>query len=130
MITKAGGATNTVFLKRSVHSATQKSRPNSKPTATGASSTIARIRSASFAIRSWKPSSPRNTKRNTTRSRPSRRRKNARALLADNLHQHALAAVPVEFVIEDVLPRAEMQLATRDGHNHFAPHYLALEVRV
>ncbi len=50
--------------------------------------------------------------------------------LADNLHQHALAAVAVEFAEEDLLPRAEFEFAFRDRDHDFAAHDLTLEMRV
>ena len=34
--------------------------------------------------------------------------------LPDNLHQHTLAAITVEFAVEDLFPRAEVELAFRD----------------
>src|SRR5664279_3695749 len=50
--------------------------------------------------------------------------------LADDLNQHSFASSPVEFAIEDLLPRAEVELPARDRHHHLAPHHLSLQVRV
>lgn len=43
-------------------------------------------------------------------------------LLPNNLHQHPLPPSPVELVIENVLPRAEVQLAVGDGDDDFAAY--------
>jgi hypothetical protein len=40
--------------------------------------------------------------------------------LPNNFHQHALAAVAVEFAVENLFPRAEIQFPFRDGHDDFA----------
>jgi prepilin-type N-terminal cleavage/methylation domain-containing protein len=48
----------------------------------------------------------------------------------DDFDQHALAAAAVEFAVENLFPRAEIQFAFRDGHNDFAAHDLAFQVRV
>ena len=50
--------------------------------------------------------------------------------LPNNFHQHALAAVAVEFTVENLFPRAEIQFPFRDGHHDFAAHDLAFHVRV
>src|ERR1044071_7225575 len=50
--------------------------------------------------------------------------------LTDNFYQHALAAPPVEFSVEDLFPWAEIELAARNGDHHFTSHDLALDVRV
>ncbi len=51
-------------------------------------------------------------------------------LFADDLDQDALAAAAVELAVEDLLPRAEVELAIGDGDHHFPAHDLALEVGV
>ncbi len=55
--------------------------------------------------------------------RPSNRRPNP--LVADNLHQHPLLSSPVELTIENLFPRAEIQLAVRDRHDDLASHHLS-----
>src|SRR5512141_76458 len=52
------------------------------------------------------------------------------ASLADDLDQYPLSPTPVELAVEDLLPRAEVELAARDRHHHLPPHHLALQVRV
>ena len=42
-------------------------------------------------------------------------------LFPDDLHEHALAAAPVEFSIKDLFPRAKIKLALRHGNDHFPP---------
>ena len=49
---------------------------------------------------------------------------------ADDLDQDALPAPAVELGVEDLLPRTEVQLTVRNGKNHFAPHDLALHMRI
>ena len=51
-------------------------------------------------------------------------------LFPNNLHQHPLPPSPVELVIENVFPRAEMQLAARNGDDDFTAHDLAFVVGV
>ena len=36
----------------------------------------------------------------------------------------------VEFAVEDLLPRAEIEFAVGDRHDHLAPHDLAFQVRI
>src|SRR5208283_715937 len=50
--------------------------------------------------------------------------------LADDFHQHALGATPVEFAVEHLLPRTEVEPAGGDGDDDFAAHDLALQMRV
>src|SRR5713226_6402015 len=50
--------------------------------------------------------------------------------LADDLDHDALVAPPVEFAVEDLLPRSEIELAVRDGHDHFTAHDLPFVMRV
>src|SRR5688500_17207002 len=50
--------------------------------------------------------------------------------LSNDLHQHPLPPSPVEFGVEDLLPRAEIQLAVRDRDDDLPAHDLALEVGV
>jgi len=52
------------------------------------------------------------------------------ASIADDLDEHALSSSPVELAVEDLLPRAEVELPTRDRNHYLPPHHLALEVRV
>jgi len=51
-------------------------------------------------------------------------------LFPDYLHQHPLAAHPVELAVKDLLPWTEIQFPIRHRHHHLPPHHLALEVRV
>src|SRR5690606_7514904 len=53
-----------------------------------------------------------------------------RALLPDDLDEHALTTKAIELAIEDLLPRAEIQPASRDGDDHFAPHDGPLQMGV
>ena len=46
------------------------------------------------------------------------------------LDQHSLCASAVEFAVEDLFPRAEIQFALGDGDDDFAAHDLALEMGV
>src|SRR5581483_4565966 len=50
--------------------------------------------------------------------------------LADHLDQHALSPAAVELAVEDLLPRAEVELAARDRDDDLAPHDLPLQVGV
>jgi hypothetical protein len=51
-------------------------------------------------------------------------------LFPNNLHQHPLASHAIELPVEDLLPRAEIQLAICYSHHYLPPHHLALVVRV
>src|SRR5262249_558753 len=51
-------------------------------------------------------------------------------LLPDDLDQHALRPAAVELAVEDLLPRAEVQLALRDRHDDLTAHDLPLQVGV
>ena len=51
-------------------------------------------------------------------------------LLPDDLDQHPLGSAPVELAVEDLLPRAEIQLPFGDRHHDLAAHDLALVVGV
>ena len=51
-------------------------------------------------------------------------------LLPNDLHQYPLPTSTIELVIEDVLPRAEVQLAVGDGNDDFAAHHLTFVVGV
>src|SRR5690349_21040566 len=53
-----------------------------------------------------------------------------RRLLPDDLDQDPLRAPSVELAVEDLLPRAEIELSIGDGHNDLAPHDLPLVVGV
>jgi len=52
------------------------------------------------------------------------------ALLPHRLHDHALAPLPVELGVEDLLPRPEVQLAGGDRHDDLVVHEDRLQVRV
>src|SRR6202030_573292 len=51
-------------------------------------------------------------------------------LPADYLNQDALGAAAVEFAVEDLFPRAEVELAVCDCDHYLAAHHLALMMRV
>ena len=48
------------------------------------------------------------------------------ASLADDLDQYPLSPTPVELAVEDLLPRAEVELAARDRHHHLTADHLEL----
>src|SRR5438445_813774 len=50
--------------------------------------------------------------------------------LADDFHEHALAAATVEFAVKDLFPRAEVELSVRDRDDDLPPHHLPFEVSV
>ncbi len=52
------------------------------------------------------------------------------ALFPNNLNQHPLPPLPIILPVKDLLPRAEVELAVRDGDDDLAAHELALEVGV
>src|SRR5436309_3010962 len=47
-----------------------------------------------------------------------------------HLHDDALLPLTIELGIEDLLPRAEIELAVGDGQNHLMTHDRALQMRV
>jgi len=49
---------------------------------------------------------------------------------ADDFDQDPFAAPAVEFAVVNLFPRPEIQRAFGDGHDHFAAHDLAFDVRV
>jgi hypothetical protein len=51
-------------------------------------------------------------------------------LVPDDLDQHPLTAATVEFTIEDLLPRAEVELSLGDGYDGFPSHDLPFQVSV
>ena len=51
-------------------------------------------------------------------------------LLPDDLHQDALSSAAIELTVEDLFPRAEVELALGDGHDDLAAHDLAFHVGV
>ena len=51
-------------------------------------------------------------------------------LFADNFYQNPFAPAAVEFAVENLFPRAEIQFPFRDRHDDFAAHDLAFQVRV
>ena len=52
------------------------------------------------------------------------------ASLPDDLDQDALAAAAIEFAVEYLLPRPEVQPPVGDGHHHLAAHDLPLQVGI
>ena len=50
--------------------------------------------------------------------------------LADDFHQHALATQAVEFAVENLLPRAEVEAAVGHGNHNLPAHNAAFEVGV
>src|SRR2546423_13687184 len=50
--------------------------------------------------------------------------------LPNNLYKDALFPAAVEFAVEDLFPRAEIELAGGDRDYHFAAHDLAFEVGI
>src|SRR5579883_519851 len=59
-----------------------------------------------------------------------RNRRDCGVSVADDLHQRAFPAASVEFTVEDLFPRAEVQLALCDRDDHFPAHYLTLHMSV
>ena len=51
-------------------------------------------------------------------------------LVSNYLDEHSLSAAAVEFAVEDLFPRAEIEFAFGDGDDDFAAHDLTLEVGV
>ena len=51
-------------------------------------------------------------------------------LLSDDLYEHSLFTPAVEFAVEDLLPRAEIEFTRGYGDNHFATHHLPLYVGI
>jgi hypothetical protein len=51
-------------------------------------------------------------------------------LFPNDFHEHAFAAVAVEFSVEDLFPGAEIELAFGDGDDDFAAEDLAFEMGV
>lgn len=51
-------------------------------------------------------------------------------LLPNNLHQDSLSTFAVELVVEDVLPRPQMEFAVGDCDDNFTAHDLALVVSI
>ena len=54
----------------------------------------------------------------------------ATSLFADDFHENPLPASAVEFVVENVFPRPEVQLAGGDRDDHLAPHHLPLQMSI
>ena len=50
--------------------------------------------------------------------------------LSDNLDQHSFLAATVEFAVENLFPRTEIEFAVGDGDDDFAAHDLAFQVGV
>ena len=50
--------------------------------------------------------------------------------MADDFDENSFAASAVEFVVEDVFPRAEVQLAVGDRYDDLAAHDLSFVVSV
>jgi len=53
-----------------------------------------------------------------------------RFLFSDDFDQHAFAAEAVEFPVEDLLPRSEVEAAVGHGDNNFTAHDTAFEMGV
>src|SRR4051812_16866801 len=53
-----------------------------------------------------------------------------RTLHAHHLHDDTLLASAIELGVEDLLPRAEVELALGDRHHHLVSHDRALQMRV
>lgn len=51
-------------------------------------------------------------------------------LFADDFYQDAFFTPAVEFPVKELFPCAKIKLAVCHRHDHFAPHHLALHVRV
>jgi hypothetical protein len=51
-------------------------------------------------------------------------------LLSDDLDEDFFAASPIEFAVEDLFPRPEIQLPLSDGDDDFPPHDLSFHVSV
>ena len=51
-------------------------------------------------------------------------------LFSYDLDQHALAAAAIELAVENLLPRAEIELPFRNRDHDLAPHHLAFEMGV
>ena len=51
-------------------------------------------------------------------------------LLSDDFHQHSLFSLAVEFAVENLFPRSEIQFAFGDRHDNFTAHDLTLEMGV
>jgi hypothetical protein len=51
-------------------------------------------------------------------------------LFPDYLDQHSLFSSAVEFAVENLFPRAEIQFAFGDRNDNFAAHDLTLQVRI
>ena len=52
------------------------------------------------------------------------------SLLSDYLNQHAFSSAAVEFTVENLFTRPEIQFAFGDRNDSFSPHDLTLEVGV
>ena len=50
--------------------------------------------------------------------------------LPDDLHQHPFAPHPIEFAVENLLPRSEVEFAAGDGNYDFSSHYRSFQVGV
>ena len=51
-------------------------------------------------------------------------------LVSNYLDQHSLSPSSVEFAVEDLFPRTEVEFALGDGDDDFAAHDLTLEMGV
>ncbi len=51
-------------------------------------------------------------------------------LLPNDLHQHPLAPPPIEFTVENLLPRTKVEFSIGHGHHRFPAHDLPLHVSV
>src|SRR5215472_13413876 len=55
---------------------------------------------------------------------------NGEGLLTNNLDEHSFRAISVELAVENLLPRAEIELSPSYCYHDFASHDLPLEVSV
>ena len=51
-------------------------------------------------------------------------------LFTNHFDQDTLGAAAIEFAVEDLLPRAEVELAVGHSDHHLAAHHLALVMRI
>ncbi len=56
--------------------------------------------------------------------------RSCQSLFTHNLDNHSLVPLPIEFRIEDALPRAEIELACRDWDDDFVMDEQSLQMRI
>src|SRR6267142_338388 len=59
-----------------------------------------------------------------------RPRPTTNSLLSHHFHDHSLVPLPIELRVENALPRAEIQFACGDRHNHLMMDQQRLQMRV